>query len=128
MRDEIVSEETARLAKQKGFNETTDYLFGEYDGYCGLHIFENDNRHNNDKQFSAPTQKCLQKWLREVHNFQVYAYSNTIHRKDNVSKFVDYVVYVNTVPLNDAWDEEFQTYEEALEIGLQHALEEITQL
>ncbi len=67
----------------------------------------------------APTQTSVQKYLRETHNLQVYAFSSTINKK---GEFRDYVVYINNKALNDARDEEYQTYEEAIEFGLQQAL------
>ena len=125
MKDELITKETAILAKEKEFNNGCGFLWGEYDGYEGLHWMDNFNQFNNDKQFSAPTQSLLQCWLREIYDIQVYAYSNTIYIKNNVSKHKDYVVYINGEAINDARDGEFRTYEQALEIGLQVALERI---
>ena len=35
MRDELIQEETAKLAKVKGFDNGCEYLWGEYEGYIG---------------------------------------------------------------------------------------------
>lgn len=117
--DEKITESTARLARKCGFNEGCEYIWGEFDGYVGLHYLENCNKTNADCWFSAPTQSLLQRWLREEHGIQVYAYSST---KNIEEKYRDYVVYINGIAQNDARDEEYQTYEDAMELGLQNAL------
>jgi hypothetical protein len=50
------------------------------------------------------------------------------HTKNGDGKYRDYVVHINDKDINDARDEEFQTYEEALEMGLQVALEDMIYL
>lgn len=148
MKDERITLETAKLAKSKNFNEFVNGLYTEYlvdqkdteypegDNPFGMSKgdveFIATYMRNDDKKsdltcknyvcYSAPTQSILQKWLREKHNIQVYCYSMT---KNGKGKYRDYVVYVNGNSINDARDEEFQSYEEALEIGLQVALEMI---
>jgi len=64
----------------------------------------------------------LAKWLRDTHNTQVYAYSHTISTINGIKRFKDYVVYINNIALNDARDEQFDTYEKALDYGLRTAL------
>ena len=76
MRDEIITEETAKLAKVKGFDNGCSHLWGEYDGYVGLHNVDNYNRMCSEKQFSAPTQTVLAKWLRTKHGIHVEIYCN----------------------------------------------------
>lgn len=148
MKDERITLETAKLAKAKNFNEFvqgsyTEYLVDKTDpeypeggGPFGMKKgeveFDSSYIRNNDKNsdltcksyacYSAPTQSLLQRWLREIHNIQVYCYS---HTKNGEGKYRDYVVYVNDNVLNDPRDEDYQTYEEALEVGLQFALEMI---
>ena len=77
MRDELITKETAILAKEKGFDEGCTYLWGvvhgiDGEGYEGLHTWDNVNHLCNEKQFSAPTQSLLQRWLREVHQIEVF--------------------------------------------------------
>jgi len=147
MKDQKISFETAKLAKEKGYDVMgngfyTEYLKNQIDPEYpegggpfsmtkGEIEFDNnyfgnnkDTDYTNKNYFmcSAPTQTLLARWLREVHNIQVYAYS---HTKNQNGKYRDYVVYINGREINDARDEEFQTYEEAMEIGLSVALEGI---
>ncbi|HLO91550.1 MAG TPA: hypothetical protein VK172_10340 [Lentimicrobium sp.] len=68
---------------------------------------------------SKPSQSFLAKLLRDLWKLQVYAYSST---KNGVGNWRDYVAYINGEAQNDARDEEFQTYESAMEYGLRKAL------
>ncbi len=96
MKDELISAETFEIAKQKGFVKKG-------------HFFNED--------IIIPTQSLLQRWLREVHNIQVYASSATINM---LGKYRDYIFTVNgkSSDHRDGYD----TYEEALEKGLQEGL------
>lgn len=115
-----INYETAKLARKCGFDEYCSHLWGVFDGYEGLHHYDNHNKSNPDIWFTAPTQSHLAKWLRDMHNLQVYAYSST---KNGNGEYRDYVAYINGIPQNDARDEEYQTYEDAMEFSLQKALE-----
>lgn len=98
MKEQLINSETTKLVFEAMLNEPYPSRF---------------------VKVGRPTQSTVQKWLREEHNIQVYAKSNI--KIDGV--WTNYVVYVDTTPMNDPRDEEFQTYEEALEVGLQIALE-----
>lgn len=122
MIDELITFETAKLAKEKGFDENALSFYNE-DG-SDLNPLQ-DNINYYDK-FKKCTQSLLQRWLREEHNIQVYVNSHTRHGPAR-TYWKDYIAYVDNFAINDARDEEFQTYEEALEVGLYHALEKILQ-
>jgi hypothetical protein len=122
IQERYVNYETSKLARKCGFDEYCSYLWGIFDGYEGLHRFDNHNKSNADCWFSAPTQSHLAKWLRDMHNIQVYAKSSTV---DGNGKYRDYVAYVNNFGVNDARDEEYETYEEAMEVGLLEALKRL---
>ncbi len=124
LEDVYVSFDTAKLAKEKGFNlQLTSCYFYDWEYFkqklSTSAILKNHNA--DDESYSAPTQSILQRWLRNKYNIQVYVYSHTLRNE----KWGDYVVYVNNEALNDARDEEFQTYEEAMEFGLAKALKKI---
>jgi len=141
MKDEKVTLDTAKLLKEKNFNILVHGCYVEYnvtridpvEGYNKGDIeIETSYFINNDPKtdysnssytmYARPTHSLVQKWLREVHNIQVYAAS---HTKNGDGKYRDYVAHINDKDINDARDEEFQTYEEALEVGLQVALEDM---
>lgn len=127
MKEQLVSFETAKLAKEKEFDIIPRYgnntsLYDKYKNHCYYSNYGFMNSGLNDKYIPAPTQALLQKWLREIHGIDVlvmvYAgceiqygyclYTNTIYgHKEDV-----------TDPKQIGW-----SYEEALEAGLYKALQ-----
>jgi len=147
IREEKISLVTAKLAKEKRFDAIVQGSITEYlntkidkeypeggghgwkkgdlegdDGYFRNFDDGADYSNKNYTMYARPTQAVLARWLREVHNIQVYVSSQTVNGN---GKYRDYVAHVNNREINDARDEEFQTYEEAMEVGLLIALEEI---
>ena len=117
MTEELVTLETAKLLKEKGFNEPCMIAMNIEDGRQ-----YGTNRTNSElpiKVCSHPTQSVAQKWLRETKNLHIeisYMYGNywiydilTIPRHDLIG-------------LSDRPIIRYNTYEEALEAGLQEAL------
>ncbi len=125
MTDRLINEITARSAKEKGFDNGCSFLHGEYDGYIGIHHVDNFNRMNDDKQFSAPTQSLLQAWLRErgivigIH-LQLYADDAKSIRFEK-EKYYSWIVNLNDNAAYSSFND-CDSYEDALEIGLQEAL------
>lgn len=125
MEEQIITLETAKLAKNKGYLES---CLRPYDNKGNLLKRDYDNCEYliTDGIYSAPTQSLLQKWLREEHDINVFigfrpnskkwdshAYSLNLNGKE----------YVNERPLKKFINQDvFNTYEEALEAGLQEAL------
>jgi len=103
MKDELIKFETAKLAKERGFTEGCGWL---------LHK-DNDGSYTNcdDLGYNQPTQSLLQRWLREVHNIDIFLFKGK-----NGYYTQAYQLDLNTENLN------FSTYEEALEVGLFEAL------
>ena len=137
LEEKLISFETAILAKEKGFKNACDGFVNKDNEY----IFMPDLLYPNNSEFShnseedpevvewkelmntlvlAPTQSLLQKWLREVHEISIKIddyYTNSRVRFD-----------YNVCELGSQEDNPvgiFETYEEALEIGLQEALKQI---
>lgn len=141
MTEELISFETAKLAKEKGFDEICYYLYDLEEESIGA--FENGKFHKNSKInlpirsediVTAPTQSLLQKWLREEHRIHI-----TIRHYTNcpTSRFDDmdyddelgsYGIEIHEPNTQDECDiyvnSNFlgETYEEVLEIALQEAL------
>ena len=129
MEDQLISFETAKLARDKGFLEYVDNEYamnGElrFDR-SGIHYYVVKRANDSISIASAPTQSLLQRWLREVHNIRLFP----IPSKDKYTYFIIYknenvTLYDNKLnpgvgqgnPIN--WD----TYETALEAGLLAAL------
>jgi len=108
--EEKIKFETAKLAKEKGFDwEVTEGFTKD-----GRIFICSKSSGFFPKECRRPTQSLLQKWLREVHNIHVFAtlfsypneYDSCIYIKDKepIIKGINF------------------TYEEALETGLQEAL------
>ncbi len=124
MEDTLISFETAKLAKEKGFNF--------------IYIIDNElTKH------SLITQSLLAKWLREVHNIIIDVkldFFNSYNKEsikyypifytysDSKKRFWLYTDYINsdecTEEIQDKMPifQKYSTWEEALEIGLYQAL------
>ena len=136
---------TAKLAKEKGFDEQTRNAFDENGGevFCdpcsdSVRLVGLGNRQGhkwwNSKEigkYARPTQSLLQKWLREVHKIFIGVLPfKDIEDSDELTWYytvVDYkkVMYedilCNANHLN-ASDINFNSYEVALEAALVDAL------
>jgi len=123
MIDELISFETAKLAKEKGFDEK---VYREYDksGYLRCTSKSADvvlgpyDELLKSTEYPAPTQSLLQKWLREEHKLQI-AINYCGDTYPTVEE--DYDAYYPSVR-NFINGNIVETYEEALEQGLQEAL------
>ena len=116
MEEQLISFETAKLAKEKGFNEIPCHYV--YDEGILKQSYQAFNRLNFEL---APTQSLLQKWLRDKHNINVLF--NTYHVGEPI-KGVSYGCYIidNIKGRLSSNLAHYTIYEEALEKGLQEAL------
>ena len=118
MEEQLITFETAKLAKEKGFNVPCVKIYnteGElWNAYYST--MKNDNV-NPGAKCTAPTQSLLQKWLREVHKISIKVddfYTDSKLRFDfSVSELGSQ---------DDNPQGVFESYEEALEEGLLEAL------
>jgi hypothetical protein len=121
MKEQLISFETAKLAKEKGFDiETMDTFRLWYDetlDYLGGFQNWNDPEWGlpNEEFYSRPTQSLLQKWLREKHGIHVQA-MYALHR--NIKGYFFGIPELPEAENNLVYD----TWEAALEPGLQEAL------
>lgn len=131
MQEQLITFETAKLAKEVGFNEFSEkvYLGEESEGKGALNIWEYVSGHiinkiYTDVYYKAPTQSLLQTWIREKYGLFV----EVIVDKTSYPKFaVDVHIYTDTEVVwntirQDNWSL-YNEYEEALEVGLMVALE-----
>lgn len=142
MKEQLIEFETAELAKSKGFGlGENDYILlptvyeldgslynaGKLTGNIGRKYTGSPNHlgadtiddfkacvflidNSLDEYILAPTQSLLQKWLREVHNIEFIP-----PLKFGQDEYACQIVRTDK-------KKTFKTYEEALEIGLQEAL------
>lgn len=117
MEEKLISFTTAKLAHEKGFF---------YKGLMyrkGGTLSDGKGFMSNLDVYSAPTQSILQKWLREKHLYHFHIYYGR-DRKWCIDIYYmdveeDYAAGLMNQP-NEFMN--FDTYEEALEKGLQEAL------
>ena len=128
--EDYVSFETAKLLKEKGFDEPCSNRYYEthsgFDlgldpGYTNSH-WEDLYKNMGVRNYSAPTIQMAMKWLRNVHNihFVVEPFThdgNKIYYGVNVlDKDLVTVIYENL---------EDNTYEQACEAGIRYCLENL---
>ena len=135
MKNELIKFETAKLAKEKGFDEECDYIWEDdielqklnyYNG-GGSGVITNstlkDDADTQDAICTVPTQSLLQRWLREVYKINV----STDPVYQETKKHIDTGIWFSNVETLTGrglshGGGDFKTYEEALEKGLQEAL------
>ena len=136
MQEQLITFETAKLAKEKGFDFRCEKAYFE----TLKHALETSRdgeitfpykpprilKRNYGDEFTifiaeAPTQSLLQKWLREKH--EIYVSPRESYSFDNTLEYVCTVngTYVNH-NIKDKPINRFDTYEQALEVGLQEGL------
>lgn len=127
--EDYVSYDTAKLLKEKGFDERVKSYFTD-DGLEG-YMFGTGRKSNSELEecfYSRPTLQMAMKWLREVHHYYIQVmldswacgghmgYYVVLQRTDNDFEMM----------LSDAVDEVFyQTYDEACEAGIRYCLENL---
>lgn len=137
MNEQLISFETAKLAKEKGFDIPCQWAFGkngeEPINFNEYHYeFSKDNLIHGDnfnfykgvyRNISAPTQSLLQKWLFETH--KLYVEVRLTHGHDKVHFYpIIYDCNVHRPKEKSMYDLYNYNYipEEAFEKGLQEAL------
>lgn len=124
MNEQLVTFETAKLAKDKGFDFIDVHSYYHInEGYSiGYALCISEVNEQTDGCLLAPTQSLLQKWLREKHNI------HTILEEGIKSLRNDTIIYdiiIKQLPIIKCSKIKLiigKSYEEALEIGLQEAL------
>jgi hypothetical protein len=116
MQEELITYETAVLAKEKGFNETSRHAFHanetehEFPAGCVLEILA-------DHYYLRPTQSLLQRWLREEHNIDI------VPLTIRFTGYLDIGYYTYAIKgIQPVKNYRFKSWELALETALQEAL------
>lgn len=140
MKEQLVSLKTAKSAKKQGFTVLCDYVYDVVADEVNPVITQNQTLSGNflsyfhDRFISTPSQSLLQKWLREEKDILVeVTFSSRLSRKlyeaahEKPSLNFSWKIYTSIKDPShffpEFWtDDTFETYEEALEKGLQEAL------
>ena len=127
MQEELITYETAVLAKEKGFSEICQYLYVTLKGREGKLLPELSGTFEKPNRILAPTQSLLQRWLRDVHDIRVCVDPyNSFQIGLGSTNSLRMGEGVGIVQLGETFMEmsskEYETYEQALEVGLVKAL------
>jgi hypothetical protein len=144
MKEELISFDTAKLAKEKSFDVECNYAQFP----LNRKPVYNESKHDwnlYDDGISIPTQSLLQRWLREEHKFHIQIITEAC-KESSGRPYWQYILYklaseediqkyangefgqdgdlmIEPEMLNEDWFyNEYDTYEEALEQGLHQAL------
>ncbi len=120
--ENYVSFETAKLLKEKGFDEECIYVY-RYDG--SEDIWDADKE---DITCQKPTLQMAMKWLREVHNLAIIPFIMINGWRSRVSRIkmnsdgfiVDVIAGIDNSNIPDC-----DTYEEACEAAINYCLENL---
>jgi hypothetical protein len=125
MKEQLISYETAVLAKEKGFDPLPQGIYTKYysktDEY-ELLIFKRSVTSVRNDDIKVVTQSLLQKWLREEYDILVSVFPVM---KERYYCTISRILSLGLEPITRGpYDpkESNPTYEEALEKGLQEAL------
>ena len=123
--EDYVSFDTAKLLKEKGFNDVPVYTY--YLSYGGFYLSPMAVTNKNlyaQGHIAAPTLQMAMKWLREVHNLEIYPYHDMFQENDKcwygIEKFTKGCS-------NCQYEEEpiYSTYEESCEAAVKYCLENL---
>ena len=117
MEDQLISFELAKLAKEKGFDESCNFIF-EYNKEKYLGFIQRKNS-TYDYVITRPTQSLLQRWLREKQEIDVIVF---IYFIGNNRKYFPEIYKDNKFQYLDSDLKLVDSYEDALEAGLFEAL------
>ena len=123
MKEQLISFETAVLAKEKGFEYKERFFAHFHSDKNKLSTWTPDDwdiQNSSawrDLEIPAPTQSLLQKWLRDTHSIIV-----SVDIQDDRTYFISLTAISPNSTVDNIWGN-YKTYEEALENGLKEALE-----
>lgn len=132
MEEQLITFETARLAKEKGFtlNVVGSHKYNYFTESGELGVTSWGHLHL-DEPAEVP-QSLLQKWLREKHGIHIvliptinaaWTYKTTTVLSERDEEVIIGIKDVGDLPpYKNVCGEDFSTYEKALERGLQEAL------
>jgi len=123
--EDYVSFDTAKLLKEKGFNDVPVYTYYlSYGGFYMSPMAVTNKKLYAQGHIAAPTLQMAMKWLREVHNLEIYPYHDMFQENNKwwygIEKFTKGCS-------NCQYEEEpiYSTYEEACEAAVKYCLENL---
>ena len=124
--ESYVSFDTAKMLKEAGFDVPCTSQYSE--GKCIWNVGYPENFNQGEFGYSRPTQALAARWLREAHGIHVS--SNIFMDSSNDAdgntvdewNFWSYDLFDNSGRIIEESDDRYDSYEEALEAGLQEAI------
>ena len=126
IKEAYVSFETAKLLKEKGFDENTLMVYMSYGDLCKCNRYDsirNSNYNDITKNYfecTAPTLQMAMRWLREVHNIDICVFP---YQDDYISYSYKVKIYKNKEIYLTITDS--KTYEDAVEEAIKYCLENL---
>lgn len=131
--EDYVSFETAKLLTEKGFDEPCFayyYIYNDLEGKCLKLWRKFPRRPANTDYLNVPTQQMAMKWLREIHGIHIQAYCPVFDMDADILG-VKYNIVISNLKNRciafdtDIDDNEYDSYEEAVESGIKYCLEKL---
>lgn len=122
--EDYVSFETAKLLKEKGFDEPCN-CYGGYNGVnltyrlCITNKFTNWNKHTDERIISCPTLQMTMKWLREVHNIHI----NIMYNDRYAHPYEFHIIKQHYASKSDM--NRYNSHEETAEAAIKYCLENL---
>ena len=124
--EDYVSFETAKLLKEKGFDEATFYDYNERGTRWFEEVLVN---HNSQGGVACPTLQMAMKWLRETHKISVEPLPDWLDSNHTDIHDGWYCEIRNLTDMSYDADyfehKKYSTYEEACEAAIKHCLENL---
>lgn len=133
--EDYVSFETAKLLKEKGFNEYCTHVYNiktgrnlEADFYTSKHVYNSWLDKNEPRLIVAPTLQMAIKWLREVHNINPVPYALSLGWAFDIFDLSNRDItgckklYSMDFPSKS---EVYNTYEQACEAAIKYCIENL---
>jgi hypothetical protein len=124
--EDYVSFETAKLLKEKGFNEGCRSHYGTAGSFSYEKYEVESSECEMHNAILAPTLQMAMKWLREVHKLYVDVY--IVKNYDN--KTIEYCITIEDLNFPGSDDgidccNKYKTYEQACEEAIKYCLENL---
>lgn len=136
--EDYVSFETAKLLKEKGFNESCYTYYDDIND--SINRFDKGYHFNNTsypwgipydiskakKYVIAPTLQMVMKWLREVHNIHIETFVIKNYDK-KICEYTYTIMDLNFPGSDDGIDccNKYKTYEQACESAIEYCLNKL---
>ena len=133
--EDYVSFETAKLLKEKGFDENTEheiwYVIKQFStgchwNSCTYKVGDITREYDGACCISMPTLQMAMKWLREVHNIHISVYP--FNRELPITENTPYTCDVATKklsPMRGHLRGTWKTYEQACEAAIKYCLKNL---